>query len=1110
MLVGGDEILPFWRADDDRYACSYQADACEDAHWASGNSPYGVLWNAYDDNYFLTDNVYADIGGAVVDWEKGNLEMAVGRIAGRNAAQMRYLISNGYNRTRSLLAGGVASIEGIDVDRIVAAMDSRDVSTIGGSNPDLTENNGWTAAQFADVWRTDWQMFFFGGHANPWTVASGNGQSIPNVDLEDSEIDVNHPLFVSAGCNLAVPIATNADGTVKGIVYHLVDQGTAGIIGSTGISHFINRIPERQVGGEKLTSDVLSLLLSGNSQTLPFGEALRRAKADFNPVDPVGAKTMLEYVYYGLPWASTSIPPTSAQALNHDAGHDFQIEASPPQSVDSVTTRTYSFDVSSYNLVDLDGYTLLAMDQAENIADSEWPALPLVVHTVILPQGSTIANITLNNETAQSLGSRDLVSLLPQTTYDTSSSYMPFDGTGVYPSGNRFSYRIVEHPEFTAVEITVYLGTYNSDTRELTLYNHTELQLEYVADQPVVIKSFDLSQPVYTPGESVEASARIENVTDQARELTGLLAVVDSNNETVVALEVDSLTVGAGQETTLAVPIPASLSHGTYSAELRLFEANVMVAQGGNTFTVEDGQITGFDVPAQAYAGEGAPIAIRFRNLGLLDAYLLANISILDQGIEVGKLVSSAATVAPGEEGSITWSWDPTGLSSGTYTLRPVVMAGNMSYFAPDAQIEVISDGPDITMFSPSSGPIGTLVTISGTNLINTTSVTFNGTPAVAVNIVSATEITAIVPTGATTGKIAVTTLGGTATSTADFTIIPPPTISGFSPTSGPAGTSVTISGTAFNGATAVTFNGVNAASFTVNSATQITALVPAGATTGKLAVTTPGGTATSAADFTVTTAPPFPDVFYLSPSANVTIGGIAAQGADVLHYTRSTNSWTMVFDGSNHGLTKNVSAFTFLDDGSLLFVLAANQTIAGLGAVTPYDVIKFTPNAPGVFPLGTGTYSWYAQLKPKGLTTAGEKIDAIDVADNRLLLSTGGAASVPKPGGGVLKPADEDVFVYNLGTGAFEITLLIDGSKMPGMAVEDITGIWDDPQSSDYYITIVGAFNLGGVKGNDKSIVKLTPNGGASVYTPSLVSWLAAGATLPTGFKIDGIEIAR
>ena len=59
-------------------------------------------------------------------------------------------------------------------------------------------------------------------------------------------------------------------------------------------------------------------------------------------------------------------------------------------------------------------------------------------------------------------------------------------------------------------------------------------------------------------------------------------------------------------------------------------------------------------------------------------------------------------------------------------------------------------------------------------------------------------------------------------------------------------------------------------------------------------------------------------------------------------------------------------------------------------------------------------------------------------------------------------------------------------------------------------YITIVGAFNLGGVKGNDKSIVRLSPNGGASVYTPSLVTWLAAGATIPSIFKIDGIELVR
>jgi hypothetical protein len=80
-----------------------------------------------------------------------------------------------------------------------------------------------------------------------------------------------------------------------------------------------------------------------------------------------------------------------------------------------------------------------------------------------------------------------------------------------------------------------------------------------------------------------------------------------------------------------------------------------------------------------------------------------------------------------------------------------------------------------------------------------------------------------------------------------------PPAISSFSPTSGPAGTKVVITGQSLTGATSVTFGGVKATSFTLNSDTQITATVPAGAKTGTIGVTTPGGTATSAGTFSVT-----------------------------------------------------------------------------------------------------------------------------------------------------------------------------------------------------------------------------------------------------------------
>jgi len=109
------------------------------------------------------------------------------------------------------------------------------------------------------------------------------------------------------------------------------------------------------------------------------------------------------------------------------------------------------------------------------------------------------------------------------------------------------------------------------------------------------------------------------------------------------------------------------------------------------------------------------------------------------------------------------------------------------------------------------------------------------------------------VPTGATTGPISVTNPNGTGTSSTDFTVETlAPTITSFSPSSGPVGTLVTIIGTNFVDVTGVKFNGTPA-SFTVNSSTQITAKVLAGSTTGPISVTTLNGTATSSKDFTVT-----------------------------------------------------------------------------------------------------------------------------------------------------------------------------------------------------------------------------------------------------------------
>src|SRR5205823_7545600 len=78
------------------------------------------------------------------------------------------------------------------------------------------------------------------------------------------------------------------------------------------------------------------------------------------------------------------------------------------------------------------------------------------------------------------------------------------------------------------------------------------------------------------------------------------------------------------------------------------------------------------------------------------------------------------------------------------------------------------------------------------------------------------------------------------------------PVVSGFAPSSGAVGSTVTISGVGFTGGTAVSLCFVDAGSFHFVNDTTVTATVPAGACDGRWRITTPAGTAASDGAYTV------------------------------------------------------------------------------------------------------------------------------------------------------------------------------------------------------------------------------------------------------------------
>ncbi len=254
-----------------------------------------------------------------------------------------------------------------------------------------------------------------------------------------------------------------------------------------------------------------------------------------------------------------------------------------------------------------------------------------------------------------------------------------------------------------------------------------------------------------------------------------------------------------------------------------------------------------------------------------------------------------------------------------------------------------VNETPTVTSVSPDVAPLGggTRVTVTGTYLTGATAVKFGTTPATTVVVDSATTITATVPAGTGTVDVTVTTsYGKSATTSADrFTYIPPPSVASVNPSSGPAvgGTVVTITGTTFTGATAVSFGGFPA-TFTVSSGTSIAATAPAVpfGRTVDVTVTTPYGTSpTSGADqFT-----------YLSPtvtSLNPDGGPTAAGTAVTITGTRFTATTTLTFGG--------VPATTVVVHSATSITAAAPAAPLGPNAVavTATSSLGTSPPSPG------------------------------------------------------------------------------------------------------------------------------------------------------------------
>lgn len=224
---------------------------------------------------------------------------------------------------------------------------------------------------------------------------------------------------------------------------------------------------------------------------------------------------------------------------------------------------------------------------------------------------------------------------------------------------------------------------------------------------------------------------------------------------------------------------------------------------------------------------------------------------------------------------------------------------------------------PTLASFTPSTGNIGSTVTLTGTNLTGTTNVLFGSTAATSFTVgAGGTSLTATVPLTLAAGNVTITVVNthGSATTAGTFSVtVPPPpppavpTVTSTNPTHGLVGTAVTLTGTGFLGTTSVKFNGTAQPTFTVVNDTTIQTSVPTGATTGPVVVTNANGPSSGGPTFTVDQ-PVQPTAKVAAATISVTQGGtVLLDGSPSLNAL--TYSWKQVAGTPTVAITNATSA---------------------------------------------------------------------------------------------------------------------------------------------------------------------------------------------------------
>jgi len=477
-------------------------------------------------------------------------------------------------------------------------------------------------------------------------------------------------------------------------MYKLANLGMAGMVASTGLSSYHGG--GGTAYGEEFVNSYIANLVDGSEYSDWFGQAFLDAKRNYDHGwlwDKTDKKTMLEYVYYGLPWSFMETPDNQAGAVLADREpKGYNVSSSEFQIADASYSKVFTTTISTYQFTPVDGFELLEIPGTEYLYTFQEPVLPYVLTTLNLPPGTTVSDIQLISEHSTALGQHNIPAADPATMYNPTTGYTSTMGvSGDYPT-TRYTYEVTDYPDRTEVRIGIAPAVFNVETQNVTMYDETVLKIIYDASVPVLVYNLDFA-PEYRRDESIDATSTVENVGASAKTLTAVLNIYDESGGLMGTLTTSPFTVSAGEAYELPLSWTGSLPHGSYNATLAVYETGTRLASAPGLFSVSAGSIRAFDVPTSIRIGEYGNFSLTFANYQSSAVSVIADVFVYDRnGIQVAKLLQRSFWVGAQSEGTTNWLWNPENLNTGDYAVEAVVTVDGKVYNSPSQSLSVMGE----------------------------------------------------------------------------------------------------------------------------------------------------------------------------------------------------------------------------------------------------------------------------------------------------------------------------------------------------------------------------------------------------------------------------------